>query len=667
MSEYSDEVTRTYEPPNAAPAAGFTVSPESGIAPVEVTFTSTSTDSDGTIVSTEWNFDDDTTGSGISTTHTFTSAGTYTVTVTVTDNENATAQASREIVVAENHLPVASIDIDSTSGFAPVTVNVSGTASSDTDGSISQYLWDFGDGITASDETAVHTYETPGTYTVTLTVTDDKGGEDTESAQVEVKQGHTYTWVLGENSASDLMSTCADTYLNGNTENYSDSENLRTYTWPADTAANAILMKWNLSALPEDAVIQTATIELYLNEAGGDDPYEVSAHRIIGVDPVIETCTGETWDGNTPWTNGTALAQDNIESAVSVTAVDTAAGFKSWDITGIARSWVETPAENYGMLFNADTTAAQDSFRYFASSQAGDSALRPRLTITFVTEQQPDLPPRANITADKLSGKAPLTVNFSAEGSHDAESSLNYTWNFGDGHTATGITAAYEYTTAGTYHAALTVTDSAGQTDTEELTIEVTDNQVPVAAAQADVTAGEAPLTVLFDAGTSTDSDGTIVTYSWDFDSDGVEDAEGMTVEHTFTEAGEYHVTLTVTDDSGATAQDTGIVISVTSNAPPEITDFTATPDVLDNPRMQATFNASVSDPDGDAVTVLVDFGNGQTATELPAVCTYNQASTYTVTLTVDDGNGNHTTATLTVEVNDAVPAKPFNVVLTAN
>jgi PKD repeat protein len=427
-------------------------------------------------------------------------------------------------------------------------------------------------------------------------------------------------------------------------------------------------MKWNLSALPEDAVIQTATLELYLNEAGGDDPYEVSVHRIIGVDPVIEACTGETWDGSTAWTNGTALAQDNIESAAGVTAVDQAPGFKSWDVTGIAASWVEAPAENYGMLLNADTTAAQDSFRYFASSQAADSALRPKLTVTFVTEQQPDLPPRANAAADKLSGKAPLAVNFNAEGSHDAENSLSYAWDFGDGSdTATGITASHEYTTAGTYQAVLTVTDSAGQSDTEELTIEVADNQAPVAAAQADVTAGEAPLTVLFDAGTSTDSDGSIVTYSWDFDSDGVEDAEGMTVEHTFTEAGEYHVTLTVTDDSGAAAQDTGIVISVTSNVPPEIADFTATPDVLDNPRMQATFNASVSDPDGDAVTVLIDCGNGQTATELPAVCTYNQASTYTVTLTADDVNGNHTTATLTMVVNDAVPAKPFNVVLTAN
>ena len=667
-SDFSDEVSRTYELPNVVPEAGLTASPESGIAPIEVVFSSTSTDSDGNIVSTEWNFGDGATASGTSAVHTYTSAGTYTVTLTVTDDDGAIAQVSRQINVAENQVPVASIDMDNTSGFAPVSIEFSAAGSSDSDGSITQYAWNFGDGTTTTGETAAHTYETPGTYTVTLTVTDDKGADDSETAQIEVKQGYTYTWVLGENSASDLTGTCDDTYININTENYADSDSLRTYTWPTDEAANAIIMKWNLSALPQDAEIQSATLELYLKEARGDDPYEISAHRIVGVDPIIDACTGETFDGTSPWTNNTSLAQDNIAPAVSVTVIDTAAGFKAWDITGIAQAWIEIPGENHGVLLNADTTAASDSFRYFASSQAADKAVRPRLTITFITEQQPDLPPRAEAAADTLSGKAPLTVNFSAEGSHDAENSLTYSWNFDDGSdTAEGITAAHQYIQAGTFHAVLTVTDGAGQTDTAELTIEVVENQAPVASAQADVTSGYAPLTVLFDAGNSTDSDGNIAAWSWDFNSDGVEDAEGVSVEHTFTEAGEYNVTLTVTDDSGATAQDTSVTISVTRNAAPEITGFSATPDALNNPGMQASFNADVTDPEGEAVTVHIDFGNGQSATQLPAECTYAQTGTYNVTLTAEDEDGNQSTATITVQVTDKTPAKPYNIVLTAN
>ena len=565
-----------------------------------------------------------------------------------------------------NTAPAAHLDLDTVSGFAPLTANFSGAGSTDSDGSIVEYVWNFGDGTTAYGVDASHTFNAPGTYTVTLTVTDDDGAADTATAQIEVKQGYTYTWVLGDNTGADLMGTCQDTYININDENYATSESLRTYTWPTDTAANAIIMKWNLEALPQDAEIRSATLELYLNEAGGDEAYDISAHRIIGVDPVIDACTGETWDGTTAWTNGTALAQDNIDEAQGVTTVDTEPGFKAWDITNIARTWIEAPDNNYGVLLNADTTAASDSFRYFASSQASDAATRPRLTITFVSEQQLDLPPRAKAAADTLTGKAPLTVNFSAEGSHDTEGNLEYSWDFGDGTTGNGITAVHEYASVGTFTAVLTVTDTAGQTDTAELTITTVPNQPPQAAATADVTAGEAPLTVLFDAGASQDSDGNIVSWSWDFNGDGVEDAQGITVEHTFTEAGEYHVTLTVTDDSGASSRDSDIIITVTSNKPPVIGNFTATPDALNNPKMTATFNADISDPENGDITVSIDFGNGQSAATLPAQCTYNQTGTYNVTLTVTDDHGNEATATLQMVVTDQKPQKPFNITLVA-
>lgn len=77
--------------------------------------------------------------------------------------------------VPGNTPPVAGLFLDPLSGFAPLTVGCSAASSYDPDGSIVSYAWDYGDGTTGSGMTSAHTYQQAGTYTVTLTVTDDRG------------------------------------------------------------------------------------------------------------------------------------------------------------------------------------------------------------------------------------------------------------------------------------------------------------------------------------------------------------------------------------------------------------------------------------------------------------------------------------------------------------
>lgn len=84
------------------------------------------------------------------------------------------------------------------------------------------------------------------------------------------------------------------------------------------------------------------------------------------------------------------------------------------------------------------------------------------------------------------------------------------------------------------------------------LTTGATTNQPPVAVATADVYSGRAPLVVNFDASSSTDPDGSIVNYLWDF-MDGTTSTE-MNPTHEFTSRGTYLVTLTVTDEQGLQA-----------------------------------------------------------------------------------------------------------------
>lgn len=75
--------------------------------------------------------------------------------------------------------------------------------------------------------------------------------------------------------------------------------------------------------------------------------------------------------------------------------------------------------------------------------------------------------------------------------------------------------------------------------------------QAPLAVFIATPTTGEAPLTVSFDASGSSDPDGTISNYEWDFENDGTVDATGATATHTYSAAGLYAAVLTVTDSTG--------------------------------------------------------------------------------------------------------------------
>ena len=157
------------------PTASFT-GPTSALAGTAVTFDgSGSSDPDGSITGYSWSFGDGTTSTaGPTTSHTYAAPGTYTVTLSVTDSSGLQSTAvSKQITVDE--LPTAAFT-GPTSATAGTAVTVDGSGSSDPDGSITGYSWSFGDGTTSTaGPTTSHTYAAPGTYTVTLKVTDSRG------------------------------------------------------------------------------------------------------------------------------------------------------------------------------------------------------------------------------------------------------------------------------------------------------------------------------------------------------------------------------------------------------------------------------------------------------------------------------------------------------------
>jgi len=187
-------------------------------------------------------------------------------------------------------------------------------------------------------------------------------------------------------------------------------------------------------------------------------------------------------------------------------------------------------------------------------------------------------------------------------------------------------------------------------------------NQLPVVQFTASPLSGTSPFTVDFDAGTSYDPDGSIASYAWDF-GDGASDT-GVTTSHTFTAttAQTYTVTLTVTDDNGATAsasQSIEVLVTAPSDNNPPTARFTVSPTYGNSP-LTVQFNASSSrDADGSIKLYGWDFGDGKTGSGMIIAHTFTAVATtnITVTLTVTDNDGGtgSTTAVITVIVPEVV------------
>jgi len=178
----------------------------------------------------------------------------------------------------------------------------------------------------------------------------------------------------------------------------------------------------------------------------------------------------------------------------------------------------------------------------------------------------PNVLPVANITATPtVTGPGPLTVNFDGSTSTDPDGSVvGYFWDFGDGHTGSGVAVSHTFG-PGNWQVQLQVTDNKGALGTTSTTITVT-NTAPVADFSISPNSGPAPLSATFDASTlSSDPDGSIVSYSWDFEELGTE--SGATVVKSIP-AGTFNVTLSVTDNNGATTTKTR---SVTATGTPAV------------------------------------------------------------------------------------------------
>ena len=265
-------------------------------------------------------------------------------------------------------------------------------------------------------------------------------------------------------------------------------------------------------------------------------------------------------------------------------------------------------------------------------------------------------PPNAMISGP-TTRVAGIAVTFDGSGSSDSDGNIvSYDWDLGDGTAASGVSTTHAYT-EGSYTVVLMVTDNSGNTGHATLVIDITASNIAPVAVISGPANGTEGIAVSFDGSGSSDADGNVVSYDWYFGDNSA--GSGATVSHIYS-AGIYIVTLTVTDDMGATdSTSLNIDIAATTEPQPPVADAGGPYSADLGVAVQFDGSASM-DADGSIASYSWNFGDGSAnGSGVGPVHIYTAAGNFTVVLTVTDDQGLTGSAQTTADITEIIIPPP--------
>jgi PKD repeat protein len=500
----SDAETKTnFIHVNGPPSAGFTSSQAADSLAVQFTDASTALDGSETYA---WDFGDGATSADPSPTHTFTSAGPHTVTLTVTDAAGLVGTHSETITL--NVAPTAGFTWEQAADSLAVEF---ADGSADSDGTIDAYSWDFGDGATSEEASPTHPFTSAGPHEVTLTVTDDRGGTDTHSETITLNEPPAITDFTASQAVDSLgvkFTPVADD-PDGSTLTYdwdfgpgegtsTEAEPTHPFNSPGqhdvkltvtddDGGTDTLTKTITVNPLPDFTSRQDArSMRVTFEETPAS--LDIVGDRVWTID---ETPAGSEHTFTEPGPHEVKLSVTHpgdttteVTRTVHVNAIP-GAGF-TWVADPSTREVRFTPAvtddgtiESYEWDFGdggssdqaapAHTFATPGEHDVTLTVTDDDGGIAERTETVTVNAR-----PTASFDVSALSGPAPFEPAFTSAASDADGSIVSQRWDFGDGTTASGATAAHRYDSVGTYDVRLTVTDDDGATATATRTVAVT-------------------------------------------------------------------------------------------------------------------------------------------------------------------------------------------------
>lgn len=518
------------------------------------------------------------------------------------------------LIGAPNQQPRAAF----TSSAEGLSAAFDASGSQDLDGSIIGYDWDFGDGSSEQAATAgiSHSYAEPGSYTVTLTVHDDRGASASTTAQIDVKavnqppqaviatESTGLKVVFDASGSEDPDGQLAEYLWDFGDGTEPAAEARAEHRYAADGSYTV-----TLTVTDADGAQSKASTELVVANAAPVAALEIAVDALkIQVDAAGST-DPEGGELEYAWDFG-----DGVTSTQAAASHD-----------------YEQPGSYEIRLLVTDDQGAQDSVTHQVTVNAPNSA------------------PQAAITSS-VQG---LKVSFSAADSVDADGRITeYQWDFGDGETASGAEVEHEYASTGSWQVKLTVTDDQGATATAQAQVVVQDPAELDPTAAFTMTSKQLQVSVDASGSTPPVAGGDITAYQWDF-GDGAT-ADTQSAQHSYAQPGTYSITLTVFSGQRENTISQAITVNTatgpTAQFTTELKGRTLTVDA-----------ASSSAGDAGLSSYSWDFGDGETAAGVNAEHHYSEDGNYTVKLTLSDENGLEDTVSTQLQVSNALPVPAFS------
>ncbi len=617
---------------------------------------SASTDIDSSIVGWEWDCDGDGTADSIVASATggsctFDNNGNYTIGLQVQDASGAYSTTDTATVSVHNVSPTASLTGPSsgTEG-SQLSYTASATDPSSADSASLTYAWGVVDSNnnTVANGTGTAPAFTPpdnGTYTVNVVVSDPDGGTDTASITVTVTNVAPTVSISG--SASGAEGSASSWTLVGADASSTDATGL-SYTWDITDASNNTVASGTGSSPSwtpaDDGSYTLSAVVIDPQNATGTNSLSLSISNVAPTLSISGSATGDEGSSNSYALLGAdagSVDANNLSYAWTITDSSNAT-VASGNGDGLA--W--TPDDDGSYTLSATVTDPQGA--------TGSSSLG--LTISNVA-------PVVNSINGPATGDEGQSLSFSA-GVTDAGSadvaSLVTTWGWGDASsTDTGTSQTHTFADDGTYTVTVTVTDSSGATDSDFITVTIS-NVAPTLSITGAATGNEGSAgswtLVGADAGSV---DAAALAYTWeitDASSATVASGTGDTVSWTPDNDGAYTLSAIVTDPQGATG--TASLSLTIDNVAPEV--LTMTGPATGDEGSSLSFAATVDDAGSADVAGLVttwDWGDSSAIdTGLTPSHTFADDGTFTVTVTVTDAGGASDSETLTVTVANVDP-----------